>query len=214
MSDLTIYLLVAIFTSALVTFDYIRENKKEEKDSENDIIYSFLIANFLILEYYSDIYANYAFIIIVGMFVYFLIWVIYKLYTESKMGKKLLENKNEPKWRILFISISLILIASLSFLELKDGDTILRYNKSDFQKILIISIFFLSYIKIILDMRILKSILFEKDIWRRTFIISEIILILIFALVSAYNIKNASRFDFYLERENLQEISGEKSWNH
>lgn len=214
MSDLTIYLLVAIFTSALVTFKYIRENKKEEKDSENDIIYSFLIANFLILEYYFDIYANYAFIIIVGIFVYFLIWVIYKLYTESKMGKKLLENKNEPKWRILFISISLILIASLSFLELKDGDTILRYNKSDFQKILIISIFFLSFIKIILDMRILKSILFEKDIWRRTFIISEIILILIFALVSAYNIKNASRFDFYVERENYQEISGEESWNH
>ena len=214
MSDLTIYLLVAIFISSLVTFKYIRENKKEEKDSENDIIYSFLIANFLILQYYSDIYANYAFIIIVGMFVYFLIWVIYKLYTESKMGKKLLENKNEPKWRILFISISFILIASLSFLELKDGDTILRYNKSDFQKILIISIFFLSYIKIILDMRILKSILFEKDIWRRTFIISEIILILIFALVSAYNIKNASRFDFYVERENLQEISGEESWNH
>lgn len=214
MSDLTLYVLVAIFTSALVTFSYIRENKKEEKDSENDIIYSFLITNFLILEYYSDIYANYAFIIIVGMFVYFLIWVIYKLYTESKIGKKLLENKNEPKWRILFISISLILIVSLSFLELKDGDTILRYNKSDFQKILIISIFFLSYIKIILDMRILKSILFEKDIWRRTFIISEIILILIFALVSAYNIKNASRFDFYVERENYQEISGEESWNH
>ena len=214
MSNLSTYVLVAIFASALVTFKYIRENKKEEKDSENDIIYSFLIANFLILQYYSDIYANYAFIIIVGMFVYFLIWVIYKLYTESKMGKKLLENKNEPKWRILFISISLILIASLSFLELKDGDTILRYNKSDFQKILIISIFFLTYIKIILDMRILKSILFEKDIWRRTFIISEIILILIFALVSAYNIKNASRFDFYVERENYQEISGEESWNH
>lgn len=144
------------------------------------------------------------------MFVYFVIWAIYKLYTESKMGKKLLENKNEPKWRILFISISFILIASLSFLELKDGDTILRYNKSDFQKILIISIFFLTYIKIILDMRILKSILFEKDIWRRTFIISEIILILIFALVSAYNIKNASRFDFYVERENYKEII----WNN
>lgn len=214
MSDLSKYVLVAIFTSALVTFKYIRENKKEEKDSENDIIYSFLITNFLILQFYDIIYLNSGFILIFGIFVYFVIWAIYKLYTESKRGKKLLENKNEPKWRILFISISLILIASLSFLELKDGDTILRYNKSDFQKILIISIFFLSYIKIILDMRILKSILFEKDIWRRTFIISEIILILIFALVSAYNIKNASRFDFYVERENLQEISGEESWNH
>ena len=214
MSDLSKYVLVAVFISALVTFKYIRENKKEEKDSENDIIYSFLITNFLILQFYDIIYLNSGFILIFGIFVYFVIWAIYKLYTESKRGKKLLENKNEPKWRILFISISLILIASLSFLELKDGDTILRYNKSDFQKILIISIFFLSYIKIILDMRILKSILFEKDIWRRTFIISEIILILIFALVSAYNIKNASRFDFYVERENLQEISGEESWNH
>lgn len=214
MSDLSKYVLVAIFTSALVTFKYIRENKKEEKDSENDIIYSFLITNFLILQFYDIIYLNSGFILIFGIFVYFVIWAIYKLYTESKRGKKLLENKNEPKWRILFISISLILIASLSFLELKDGDTILRYNKSDFQKILIISIFFLSYIKIILDMRILKSILFEKDIWRRAFIISEIILLLIFALVSAYNIKNASRFDFYVERENYQEISGEESWNH
>ncbi len=210
MSDLLKYVLVAIFTSALVTFIYIRENKKEEKDSENDIIYSFLITNFLILQFYDIIYLNSGFILIFGIFVYFVIWAIYKLYTESKRGKKLLENKNEPKWRILFISISLILIASLSFLELKDGDTILRYNKSDFQKILIISIFFLSYIKIILDMRILKSILFEKDIWRRAFIISEIILLLIFALVSAYNIKNASRFDFYVERENYKEII----WNN
>ena len=189
MSDLSKYVLVAIFTSALVTFKYIRENKKEEKDSENDIIYSFLITNFLILQFYDIIYLNSGFILIFGIFVYFVIWAIYKLYTESKRGKKLLENKNEPKWRILFISISFILIASLSFLELKDGDIIFGYNKSDFKKILIISIFFLTYIKIILDMRILKSILFEKDIWRRAFIISEIILLLILALGSAYNIK-------------------------
>ena len=214
MSDLSTYILVAIFTSALVTFIYIRENKKEEKDSENDIIYSFLIANFLILEYYSDIYQNIGLIIIISMFVYFVIWAIYKLYTESKMGKKLLENKNEPKWRILFISISFILIASLSFLELKDGDIIFGYNKSDFRKILIISTLFLTYIKIILDLRVLKSILFERDVWRRAFIISEIILLLILALGSAYNIKNVNRFDFYVEREDYQEISGEESWNH
>lgn len=213
MSDLTLYVLVAIFISALVTFDYIRENKKGEKDSENDIIYSFLITNFLILEYYFKIYQNPGLTILVSAFVYFVIWVIYKLYTESKRGKKLLENKNEPKWRVLFISISFILIASLSFLELKDGLTIYSYSKSDFRKILIVSTLFLIYIKIILDMRLLKSILFEKDIWRRAFIISEIILILILALGSAYNIKNINRIDFYLERENLQEISGEESWN-
>ena len=214
MSDLTLYVLVAIFTSALVTFIYIRENKKEEKDSENDIIYSFLITNFLILEYYFKVCQNLGLTILVSAFVYFVIWVIYKLYTESKRGKKLLENKNEPKWRVLFISISFILIASLSFLELKDGDTIYSTSKSDFQKILIISTLFVTYIKIILDMRLLKSILFEKDIWKRAFIISEITFILILALGSAYNIKNISRFDFYVEREDYQEISGEESWNH
>ena len=213
MSDLTLYVLVAIFTSALVTFIYIRENKKEEKDSENDIIYSFLITNFLILEYYFKVCQNLGLTILVSAFVYFVIWVIYKLYTESKRGKKLLENKNEPKWRVLFISISFILIASLSFLELKDGLTIYSYSKIDFRKILIVSTLFLAYIKFILDLRLLKSILFEKDIWRRAFILSEIILILILALGSAYNIKNINRIDFYLERENLQEISGEESWN-
>lgn len=213
MSDLSTYVLVAIFASALVTFIYIRENKKEEKDSQNDIIYSFLITNFLILQYYFKVCQNLGLTILVSAFVYFVIWVIYKLYTDSLRGKKLLENKNEPKWRILFISISFILIASLSFLELKDGLTIYSYSKSDFRKILIVSTLFLTYIKIILDMRLLKSILFERDVWRRAFILSEIILILILALGSAYNIKNINRFDFYLERENLQEISGEESWN-
>lgn len=214
MSDLSTYVLVAIFASALVTFIYIKENKKEEKDSENDIIYSFLITNFLILQFYDRIYQNIGLIIIISMFVYFVIWVIYKLYTESKRGKKLLENKNESKWRVLFISISFILIASLSFLELKDGLTIYSYSKSDFRKILIVSTLFLTYIKIILDLRLLKSILFERDVWRRAFILSEIILILILALGSAYNIKNASRFDFYVEREDYQETSGEEIWNH
>lgn len=214
MSDSTIYLLVAIFTSALVTFIYRRRYKKEEKDSNNDIIYSFLMSNFFILQYYFKVYQNIGMTIIVSILVYFVVWAIYKLYTDSKRGKKLLENKNEPKWKILFISISFIVFASFSFLELKDWDTIFVYSKIEFQKILIISTLFLSYLKIILDMRVLKNILFEKDIWRRAFIISEIILLLVLALGSAYNIKNISRFDFYVERENHKEISVEELWNH
>ena len=213
MSDLTIYFLVTVFISALVTFIYIREDKKEEKDSKNDIIYSFLMSNFLILQFYFRIYQNIGFAIIVSIFVYFVIWAIYKLYTDSKRGSKLLENKNEPKWRVLFISISFILLASLSFLELEDGATIYSYNKSDFRKILINSIIFVSYIRIILDLRVLKNILFEKDIWRRAFIISEIILILVLGLGNAYNIKNSDRFDFYVEREDYQETSGDELWN-
>lgn len=214
MSDSTIHLLVAIFTSALVTFIYRRRYKKEEKDSNNDIIYSFLMGNFFILQYYFKVYQNIGWTIIASILVYFVVWAIYTFYTDSKRGKKLLENKNEPKWKILFISISFIVFASFSFLELKDGDTIFVYSKIEFQKILIISILFLSYLKIILDMRVLKNILFEKDIWRRAFIISEIILLLLLALGSAYNIKNISRFDFYVERENHKEISVEELWNH
>ena len=214
MSDSTIYFLVTVFISALVTFIYIREDKKEEKDSKDDIIYSFLMSNFLILQFYFRIYQNIGFAIMVSIFVYFVIWAIYKLYTDSKRGSKLLENKNEPKWRVLFISISFILLASLSFLELEDGATIYSYNKSDFRKILIISIFFVNYIRIILDLRVLKRILFEKDIWRRAFIISEIILILVLGLGSAYNIKNVNRFDFYVESEDYQETSGEELWDH
>lgn len=213
MSDLTIYFLVTVFISALETFTYIREDKKEEKDSKNDIIYSYLVSNFLILQFYFTIYQNIGFAIMVSIFVYFVFWAIYKLYTDSKRGSKLLENKNEPKWRVLFISISFILLASLSFLELEDGATIFSYNKSDFRKILINSIIFVSYIRIILDLRVLKNILFEKDIWRRAFIISEIILILVLGLGNAYNIKNSDRFDFYVEREDYQETSGDELWN-
>lgn len=214
MSDSTIYFLVTVFISALVTFIYIREDKKEEKDSKDDIIYSFLMSNFLILQFYFRIYQNIGFAIMVSIFVYFVIWAIYKLYTDSKRGSKLLENKNEPKWRVLFISISFILLASLSFLELEDGATIYSYNKSDFRKILIISIFFVNYIRIILDLRVLKNILFEKDIWRKIFITSQIVFILIFIFGTSYNIKNTDKFDFYVDSEDYQETSGEKLWDH
>lgn len=97
MSDSTIYLLLAIFTSALVTFIYRRRYKKEEKDSNNDIIYSFLMSNFFILQYYFKVYQNIGMTIIVSILVYFVVWAIYTFYTDSKRGKKLLENKNEPK---------------------------------------------------------------------------------------------------------------------
>ena len=60
----------------------------------------------------------------------------------------------------------------------------------------------------------MKFIFAENDLWRKIFITSLIIFILIFILGTLYNIKNIDRFDFYVDSEDYQETRGEELWDH
>ncbi len=79
---------------------------------------------------------------------------------------------------------------------------------------LLVTIFFIAYLTYLQDKRILKFILVEKDIWRKIFITSQIVFILIFIFGTSYNIKNTDKFDFYVDSEDYQETSGEELWDH
>lgn len=199
MTSSMIYFLIFLVTSILVTYILKREEKVENRDSDNDLVFGFIITSYMLLQLGFRIYQGVV-TIIAFAFIMFVAWAVLTLYTQSKRGSQLLDNKNLIKFELVFTSILLIVIEVISFIDTFDLSTIYSYSKSDFRNILIITIFFLSYITYIFTKRTVKFIFLEKDLWRKIFIISMIIFIVIFILGTLYNIINIDRFDFYLDR--------------
>ena len=213
MNDTMIQFLVFLVTSILVTYILKREEKVGKRDSDNDLVFGFIITSYMLLQLGFRMYQGVV-TMIAFAFIMFIAWGVLTLFTQSKRGRQLLDNKNLIKFELVFTSILLIVIEVISFIDTFDLSTIYSYSQSDFRNILIINIFFLSYITYIFTKRTVKFIFVEKDLWRKIFIISLIIFIVIFILGTLYNIINIDSFDFYVERENYQEISGEELWNH
>ena len=213
MTSSMIYFLIFLVTSILITYILKREEKVGKRDSDNDLVFGFIITSYMLLQLGFRIYQGVV-TIIAFAFIMFVAWAVLTLYTQSNRGSQLLGNKNLIKFELVFTSILLIVIEVISFIDTFDLSTIYSYSKSDFRNILIITIFFLSYITYLFTKRTVKFIFVEKDLWRKIFIISLIIFVAIFILGTLYNIINIDRFDFYVERENYQEILGEELWNH
>lgn len=213
MTSSMIYFLIFLVTSILVTYILKREEKVGKRDSDKDLVFGFIITSYMLLQLGFRIYQGVV-TIIAFAFIMFVAWGVLTLYTQSKRGSKLLDNKNLIKFELVFTSILLIVIEVISFIDTFSIGTIYSYSQSDFRNILIITIFFLSYITYLFTKRTVKFIFVEKDLWRKIFITSQIIFIIIYIAGTFYNIKNINNFDFYVERENYQEISGEELWNH
>lgn len=213
MTDTMIYFLIFLVTSILVTYILKREEKVGKRDSDNDLVFGFIITSYMLLQLGFRMYQGVV-TIIAFAFIMFVSWGVLTLYTQSKRGSQLLNNKNLIKYELIFTSILLIVIEIISFIDTFGIGTIYSYSQSDFRNILIINIFFLFYITYIFTKRTVKFIFAENDLWRKIFITSLIIFILIFILGTLYNIKNIDRFDFYVDSEDYQETRGEELWDH
>lgn len=213
MNDTMIYFLVFLVTSILVTYILKREEKVGKRDSDNDLVFGFIITSYMLLQLGFRMYQGVV-TMIAFAFIMFIAWGVLTLFTQSKRGSQLLNNKNLIKYELIFTSILLIVIEIISFIDTFGIGTIYSYSQSDFRNILIINIFFLSYITYIFTKRTVKFIFAENDLWRKIFITSLIIFILIFILGTLYNIKNIDRFDFYVDSEDYQETRGEELWDH
>lgn len=213
MNDTMIYFLVFLVTSILVTYILKREEKVGKRDSDNDLVFGFIITSYMLLQLGFRMYQGVV-TMIAFAFIMFIAWGVLTLFTQSKRGSQLLNNKNLIKYELIFTSILLIVIEIISFIDTFGIGTIYSYSQSDFRNILIINIFFLSYITYIFTKRTVKFIFAENDLWRKIFITSLIIFILIFILGTLYNIINIDRFEFYVDSKSYQETIGEELWDH
>lgn len=213
MTDTMIYFLVFLVTSILVTYILKREEKVGKRDSDNDLVFGFIITSYMLLQLGFRMYQGVV-TIIAFAFIIFIAWGVLTLFTQSKRGSQLLNNKNLIKYELIFTSILLIVIEIISFIDTFGIGTIYSYSQSDFRNILIITVFFLSYITYIFTKRTVKFIFVENDLWRKIFITSQIVFILIFILGTSYNIKNSNSFEFYVDSKSYQETIGEELWDH
>lgn len=211
MTDTMIYFLIFLVTSILVTYILKREEKVGKRDSDNDLVFGFIITSYMLLQLGFRMYQGVV-TMIAFAFIMFIAWGVLTLFTQSKRGSQLLNNKNLIKYELIFTSILLIVIEIISFIDTFGIGTIYSYSQSDFRNILIINIFFLSYITYIFTKRTVKFIFAENDLWRKIFITSQIVFILIFILGTSYNIKNSNSFEFYVDSKSYQETIGEELW--
>lgn len=213
MSDSMLTFLVFLATSIFVTYILKREERTVKRDGDKDLVFGFIVTIFIFLQLEFKLYQEGA-SILAFILIMFLAWGILTLYTQSKRGSHLLKNKNLVKFELIFTSILAVAIEVKFFISTIDLDLIYLYSKSDFRNILILTTLFISYNTYLFTKRTVKFLFVEKDLLRKIFITSQIIFIMIFIVGNFYNIKNINRFDFYVESEDYQEISGEESWNH
>lgn len=214
MSDSLIYFLIFFAAGILTGYLYKREDEKGLKDSDKDIVFGFICTSFMILHIGFRLYQVLRVMIISLPFIMFFAWGGLALLLKSKKFKEILTEKRQFKLALVFTSIYSVLAELVTFIETRKLSIIYIYSEADFKKMLLVTIFFIAYLTYLQDKRILKFILVEKDIWRKIFITSQIIFILIFIFGTSYNIKNTDKFDFYVDSEDYQETSGEELWDH
>lgn len=214
MSDSTFIFLVFLATSIFITYFFKREEKTGKRKSDKELVFWFICTSFIILQTGFKLYLGLGEMIIYFPFIMFFAWIGLSLLLKSNKIKDLLAGKRQLKLALVFTSILSIIVEIFSFIETKKLSTIFGYTQADFKKMLLVTILFITYLTYLQAKRILKFILVEKDLWRKIFIISQVVFILIFILGTSYNIKNSGRFDFYVESEDYQEASGEELWNH
>lgn len=213
MSDSMFTFLVFLAISIFVTYFLKKEEKTGKRQSDKDLVFGFIVNIFIFLQLEFKLYQEGA-SILAFILIMFLAWGLLTLYTQSKRGSHLLKNKNLVKFELIFTSILVIATQVMFFISTIDLDLIYLYSKNDFRNILILTTLFIAYNTYLFTKRTVNFLFVEKDLLRKIFIISQIIFIMIFIVGNFYNIKNINRFDFYVESEDYQEISGEELWNH
>lgn len=214
MSDSMIYFIVLLAAGILTLYLDKREDKKGQRDSDKDLVFGFICTSFMLLYIGFRLYNGVGGMIGSFPFIMFFAWGGLSLLLKSKKFNELLGGKRQLKLALVFTSILSIIIEIFSFVMTRNLGTIYIYSEADFKKMLLVTIFFIAYLTYLQDKRILKFILVEKDIWRKIFITSQIVFILIFIFGTSYNIKNTDKFDFYVDSEDYQETSGEELWDH
>ena len=214
MSDSMIYFIVLLAAGILTLYLDKREDKMGQRDSDKDLVFGFICTSFMLLYIGFRLYQILGVMTISLPFIMVFAWGGLALLLKSKKLQELLTEKRQLKLALVFTSIYSVLAELASFLETRNTSTIFFYREVDFKKMLFVTIFFIAYLTYLQSKRILKFILVEKDIWRKIFITSQIVFILIFIFGTSYNIKNTDKFDFYVDSEDYQETSGEELWDH
>ena len=130
-----------------------------------------------------------------GLVAYF----IYKTLTEDIMKNKYKDDPRLYKITTIIAQSLLIIYQLIFFISLEDGHMIFSFTKNEFSTVLPCFILVILWLSYYLSKKSLFKIFVKKDSYRKSFIILQILYVLIFTGFTIYNFININRFDFYID---------------
>ena len=191
-------ILTIIFCSIIPIADLYKEKRGIETDSShvmNRYIYAFTVIELWISMFFCQD-KLYFYLAVFCLVAYF----IYRTYTEDILKNKYKDDPRLYKITTIIVQAILITYQLIFFMTLEDGHKINSFAKNEFLIVLSCLVLVILWLSYYLSKKSLSKIFMEKDTYRKTFVILQILYVLFFTGFTIYNMININRFDFYLGR--------------
>lgn len=198
-SLILLFFIPAILISSIIPLTYrYKENRGIETESSTIVenyIYAFTMISFWIgIVFRQD--KLYIYFAVFGLIAYF----VYRTYTEDIMKNKYKDDPRLYKITTIIVQAILIIYQLIFFMTLEDGHEVSSFAKNEFLIVLPCFMLVILWISYYLSKKLLSKIFVEKDSYRKTFVILQILYVLFFTGFTIYNMININRFDFYLDK--------------
>ena len=168
-----------------------KNSSREEKLLDSYIAYTILISYWL-----SSIYSRTK-LILFYLSVYLVIYLLLKI---LDFDSKIYNNEKYLKLIVIINCLIFTIYQFVFFLTLKNGNVIKNFNQSAYISTTIYLLIGFFMVNIYFLIKNLRTIFRNNDIYRKVFTVIDVIFILSQIFFIIYNLINADRFVFYLDK--------------
>ena len=198
-SLILLFFIPAILISSIIPLTYRYKEKRGIETESSTIVENYIYAFTMISFWIGILFSQnklYIYLSVFGLVAYF----IYRTFTEDILKNKYKDDPRLYKITTTIVQVVLIIYQLIFFITLEDGHRIDYFGKKEFSIILPCFMLVILWLSYYLSKKLLSKIFVEKDSYRKTFVILQILYVLFFTGFTIYNIININRFDFYLGR--------------
>lgn len=198
MGSLIIFFIAIIIFSSIILIEDKYKKRREIETYSSDVMRSYIYAFIVIELWISMIFCQdklYVYLAVFGIVAYF----VYRTLTEDIMKNKYKDDPRLYKITIIISQVVFIIYQLIFFISLEDGHRIDSFAKNEFSIVLPCFILVILWLSYYLSKKLLSKIFVKKDSYRKSFIILQILYVLIFTGFTIYNFININRFDFYID---------------
>lgn len=198
-SLILLFFIPAILISSIIPLTYRYKEKRGIETETSTIVENYIYAFTMISFWIGIVFRQgnlYIYFAIFGLVAYF----IYRTYTEDILKNKYKDDPRLYKITTIIVQAILIIFHLIFFMTLEDGHLLLSYTKKEFLIVLSCFMLVILWLSYYLSKKLLSKIFVEKDSYRKTFVILQILYVLFFTGFTIYNMININRFDFYLDK--------------
>ena len=198
-SLILLFFIPAILISSIIPLTYRYKEKRGIETESSTIVENYIYAFTMISFWIGIVFRQdklYIYFAVFGLIAYF----VYRTYTEDIMKNKYKDDPRLYKITTIIVQAILIIYQLIFFMTLEDGHKINYFKKIEFLIVLSCFMLVILWLSYYLSKKLLSKIFVEKDSYRKTFVILQILYVLFFTGFTIYNMININRFDFYLDK--------------